>query len=143
MIREATPDDVPELVAMGGEFIASVYAGRLGDDAEARAALMHRLIGTDDMALFVMERDAGVTGMIGMVIYPNPISGERTAGEVFWWVAPDARGSGVELLARAEAWAKAHGARKIQMVAPNARVARLYERRGYRYLETVLQREIA
>lgn len=138
MVRDATLADVPDLVAMGGKFIAhSAYAGRLRDDPEARAGLMRRLIENDDGAVFVLE---GGRGMIGMIAYRHPISGDLVAGEVFWWCEC---GRGVELFRAAEAWAIGFGVTAIQMVAPNARVGRLYERLGYAPLESVYQREIA
>lgn len=143
MIRQATLEDVPALVAMGGRFIAgSTYAGRLGDSPEARASLMCRLIEDDAGLLLVLDRD-GPRGMIGMVLYPHPISGETVAGELFWWVEETERGRGVALLTRAEAWAREHGASKVQMIAPNDRVARFYQARGYAPLEQVLQKELA
>jgi GNAT superfamily N-acetyltransferase len=142
MIRHAGIEDVPALVAMGGEFIASAaYAGRLGDSAEARASLMCKLIHEPEGLLLVLDRD-GPRGMLGMILYPHPISGETVAGELFWWVDPAHRGRGVALLTRAEAWAREHGAVKVQMIAPNDRVARLYQARGYAPLEQVLQKEL-
>ena len=61
-----------------------------------------------------------------------------------WWVDPAARGIGLALLRRAERWAAETGAAAIQMIAPatNPRVGRIYERRGYRALETSYQRAI-
>ena len=62
-----------------------------------------------------------------------------TAGEVAWWVEPDARGW-PRALRRAERWAAEMGAHQIQMIAPatNARVGRLYQRRGYRPLRQAI-----
>jgi GNAT superfamily N-acetyltransferase len=142
MIRHASLEDVPALVAMGGEFIASSsYCGRLGDSPEARAALMCRLVEDEAGLLLVLDHD-GPRGMLGMVLYPHPLSGETIAGELFWWVDPAHRGHGVALLREAEAWAREHGAVKVQMIAPNDRVARLYQARGYAPLEQVLQKEL-
>jgi hypothetical protein len=56
-----------------------------------------------------------------------------------WWVEPAARGCGLALLKRAERWALETGATAIQMSAPEARVGRLYERRGYRLVEMTYQ----
>jgi hypothetical protein len=79
--------------------------------------------------------------MIGIVAYRHPLSGVPTAGEVMWWLDPSARGGGLALLRHAERWAAETGAEQIQMIAPaaNARVGRLYARRGYRPLETSYQ----
>jgi GNAT superfamily N-acetyltransferase len=140
VIRPAVEADIPALVAMGGRFIATVYAGRLGDSADARADLMGKLIAHEDATLLVKVKGGVIVGMIGAVVYTQPISGDRIGGEMFWWVEPEHRGQGMRLLACAEAWAKAKGAVCFQSIAPSDRTSRLYARLGYVLLETVYQK---
>ena len=143
MIRNATHADISRLVEMGGRFIASShYSKHFADNVLARHVLMGRLIEQPDGALFVSEKDGAVVGMIGVWAYQHPCSGDRVGGEVFWWVEPEARGCGIELLRRAERWADDMGCVCFQMIAPDDKVARLYRRLGYTKLEETYQRDL-
>jgi GNAT superfamily N-acetyltransferase len=143
-IRPATLADVPRLVAMGRAQLVATYGDAVADAPDALAALATQLVTAPTAACFVAERDGDVVGMIGVVGYAHHLSGEPTAGEVMWWVEPDARGCGVALLKRAERWAAETGARTIQMIAPARHpvVGRLYERRGYVPVETTYQAHV-
>ena len=135
-IRPATLADVPVLVAMGRHQVAALYGDRIAENVAQLTALTERLVTGADSVMFIVERDGRAIGMIGMVLFDHHISGARTAGEVAWWLEPDARGGGLQLLKRAERWAAERGAAMLQMMAPNARVGQLYERRGYSFLES-------
>src|SRR5215475_9331429 len=98
-IRAATVADVPRLVALGASFITqTAYRTLLPVNGDQIAGLLERLIADAQGVVFVLERDDVVIGMIGMYGFVHPISGERVASEVFWWVEPDVRGSGLKLL---------------------------------------------
>ena len=44
------------------------------------------------MACFVRNEDGAIVGMLGFIHAPTTfISGERVAGEVFWWTEPEHR----------------------------------------------------
>lgn len=141
-IRDATYDDVGQLVQLGFEFVAtSEYRDLLQPDEDAVALTMRRLI--EGGVVFVAEEGEAIVGMLGMGLFAHPFTGRVTAGEMFWFVKPDARGSiGIRLLRRATQWAEDHGAVSIQMVAPNEDVARIYDRLGYRKVETSYQRAL-
>jgi GNAT superfamily N-acetyltransferase len=139
LIRAATLADVPRLVAMGRQQIAATYGETFADAPAQLEALATQLVTAPACAAFVAEHDGAVVGMIGLVRYAHHLSGAPTVGEVMWWVDPDARGCGLPLLRRAERWACETGATAIQMMAPEARVGRLYERRGYRLVELTYQ----
>lgn len=141
-IRLATAADVPRLVAMGITQITAVYGGAVPVNPEALEALMRSLVVGPEAATFVAVRDAVAVGMIGLVRFRHPATGEVTVGEMMWWLDPPARGAGVALLKRAEQWATDGGAAVIQMQAPTERVARLYEHRGYRRLEVTYRRAL-
>jgi GNAT superfamily N-acetyltransferase len=63
-------------------------------------------------------------------------------GEVFWWVEPEHRGEGVKLLREAEKRAKHAGAQTMQMIAPTDKVAGLYQRFGYEFVEAAYQKSL-
>jgi GNAT superfamily N-acetyltransferase len=79
-------------------------------------------------------------GMLGAMAYPDPNSGETIATEMFWWVDPQHRGKGQELLSAYEQWASAVGATKAIMVhlsdSMPERLKMLYKRKGYSEMET-------
>mgnify|MGYP001576396753 CR=1 FL=1 len=143
MIRAAVFADIPRLVSMGERFIAETsYCGKLASNAQTLAALMHRLISHEDGTVMVSLEEGSVTGMIGAFVYEHPMSGERIAGEAFWWVEPEKRGCGVRLMKAVEAWANDRNAVRLTMIAPTDKVARLYRACGYDKLEEHYQKDI-
>lgn len=145
MIREATPEDIPRLVAMGERFLAdTVYRTRgVAGDPDAMTRTVELLLAHDHGAVFVATYNGTVVGMIGLLVFEHPITGAATASELFWWMEPEYRGrggSGVKLLKRAERWARDAGARTVHMIAPTPEIETLYRRLGYGYLEATYQR---
>ena len=144
-IRKASSADLPALIAMGRQFLQTVYPARFRDDPAQLETFGHAMLTDDGQRLLLAAEDADrVIGMIGLVVYPHPMSGDVIAAELFWWVDPEHRGSAsARLLRRAESWARVQGATVLQMVAPNADVATFYERIGFDRVETVYHRGIA
>ncbi len=145
MIREATMADVPTLVLLGHEFLTTTgYHTILSDNPAQMEAMATQLVMEDTGVVYVSDHAGTLTGMLGMVIFRHHLSAEPTAGEVFWYVAPDARGDGLRLVREAERWARAHGATKMQMVAPNGTdVGKLYARLGFDAIEIAYQKDLA
>jgi GNAT superfamily N-acetyltransferase len=128
---------------MGARFISETdYAGIISVNPDRLSASVKAVADNPDGVILVSGSDATITGMIAMLAYDHPFSGERMAFEVLWWVEPEARGDGVRLLRAAENWAIEQGIGKMQMVAPNERVGALYERMGYLPVETSYQRSL-
>lgn len=145
MFREAVVDDVPQLQAMFLEFVASTqYARYVGQDGARAAAFLEQLIANPDGVILVAVRDELVIGMLGLLVYAHPMSGERVATEAFWWLDPRQRGWGVWLLRRGERWARGRGARRLSLMAPadNDRVMDVYEALGYEAVEITYQRDL-
>lgn len=93
--------------------------------------------------VLVNEESGELNGMLGYVVFEHPLSAEKTAGELFWWVEPDARGTiGLRLMNAMKREAKAAGALKMQMVAPSPEVAAIYQRLGFKEVETTFQRAL-
>lgn len=143
MIRQATVEDRERLAEMGRRFAAETeYRELVNVDPARIQATVDHMLSNPDGVVFVSGTDATTTGMIALLAYDHPFSGERTAFEVVWWVNPEARGDGVRLLRAAEGWALDRGIRKMQMVAPNERVGALYKRLGYAPVEISYQRSL-
>jgi GNAT superfamily N-acetyltransferase len=141
MIRLAVASDVPRLVEMGQRFRKeSEYHRHYPDNPEQLAKLTAQLIACDGALL--CERAGQIVGMFGYVLYPHLLSGELVAAEVCWWVEPEHRGEGIKLLREAEKLAQARGAQQMQMIAPNDKVANLYQRLGYVFVEAAYQRSL-
>jgi GNAT superfamily N-acetyltransferase len=127
---------------MGLRFIRDTgYCRHIGGDPAVVAKFLDGLIDGGG-PIFVSERAGIVVGMLGLLIFTHPFSGEKVASELFWWVEPDSRGDGLELMRRAENEARARGAQRMQMIAPNEAVARIYRRKGYEYVESTYQRKL-
>jgi len=126
MIRPATVDDIPQLLAMGKAFAdeAGVTA-RVGWDDDCAAALLLGLIENPDGILLV-----GDNSMIGGVVFAHPFSGVRVFQEMFW--RSHGR-DGVRLLKAAETRARELGATRSVMLGMHDMpdVGRLYARMGY------------
>lgn len=77
-------------------------------------------------------------GILLAFISPSVLGPFRQAQEIAWYVDPDHRGNGLELLDAYEAWAIESGAKLISVASlgkfPDAE--RIYARRGYSRLET-------
>jgi ribosomal protein S18 acetylase RimI-like enzyme len=142
-IRPATLDDVPAAVRMGLAFRAA-YAPHLRENPEQMARIATYLLDAPHALLVAVRPGGAVCGMLGLLIFDHPLSGDRTAGELFWWADPDARnaGAGLLLLDAAEQHARAHGAVTMQMIAlaTNPTVTELYARRGYVARDQVFER---
>lgn len=144
IVRKAQESEFPQLVEMGRRFWAeSPYHELLPENPERMSGLLSQLLNGAGGVL-VADEDGTLIGMIGYIVFDHPMSGERVAGEAFWWVQPERRGSRAAgaLLSKAEEAARAAGARKMQMVAPTERVGKLYERLGFQYVESTYQRSL-
>lgn len=138
-VRPATTGDMGRLLEMGQRFIeSSKYTSIIPVRLSVMESLVRNLIEADNCALFVVEHDsAGVVGMIGLSEFNHPLTQDRFATELFWWVDPGYRGrSGLMLLREAEAWAEWREVVGLHMVAPNKEVANLYRKLGYAEIET-------
>jgi len=142
-IRAATEADVSRLMEMGQRFQReTVYCRGTAWDVDQMGKTARGLIAAEDGLLLVATRDEVVIGMFGALIFTHPITAERTAAEVFFWVEPESRGYGVRLLRRAEQWAERHGAARMQMIAPSPEIETFYRRLGYRALEVTYDKAL-
>ena len=108
MIRQAKQEDRERLLEMGMRFVSDTeYGGFIRTNRRAMSETFEGVMASQDGTVLVQELDGVLVGMILMVIYAHPFSGERVASELAWWVDPEARnsGAGVRLLRAAEGWA--------------------------------------
>jgi len=136
MIREATKSDTNACIAMGLEFLDMAGFEPVIEKVEQTITSL-----IDGQSLLVSGDPA--TGMIGGILYPHYFNNEMIAQELFWWVSPLHRGSGIKLLDAFEDWAKRRGADKIMMISLEKNdVSRIYKKRGYQALEHTFERQL-
>lgn len=121
------------------------YKDQLEDRPDVTTALARQLLGLGYARILVSEADGNIGGVFAFIVFPHYFSGEQVAGEVIWYVEPEARksGAGLELLWAAEKLAASLGAKKMQLTAPTEEIASMYRKlRGYKQVETAFQRPI-
>lgn len=140
MIREATAEDMPELLRMGKTFYESTPWSSHYPFNEARLEeTMGKLLSDDRGSLFVSERGLGeLDGMIGSLVYDLWPADGMTGQELFWW---SESAVGRQLRERAEVWAKELGAGTFLVVAVkelrHESLEQIYRRAGYAPIEQV------
>lgn len=144
-IRQAAPDDFPRLCELGENFYAEMkISGKFSSEhfTDSWALLAKTGVGE----LWVLECDNRVLGSVGFIAVSDINSGEKVASELFWFMDPLARGQGKALLEKFEARAKELGCARMLMIhlaGPRSEtLSRLYERRGYKLLESHFVKEI-
>lgn len=143
-VRLAVDADVASIVRMAQRFAESpVYRQHIRLDVGRVQRLTERLIAMEDGVVFVAIEHGLAVGMIAMWLFDHPMADERMAQELVWWVDPKHKGSGVQLLRKAEAWALAHGAQAIEMTAPTRRLGEFYEAIGYAAVEVRYLKRVA
>lgn len=141
MIRSALESDIGRIVEMGKRFRKdSSYSKYLSENPERMTQLARDLIKQN--GFLVMEHDGEMIGMLGYIVHSHFISGETVAGEVVWWVEPEHRGEGFNLLMEAEKRARAAGAKYMQMIAPTEKLERIYKSMGFEFVEATYQRAL-
>lgn len=117
----------------------AVLVTQLGypSDAAQVLARMRRVQDDPDIRMLVAEDDAGIIGMIGLMVFPafhrDGLHGYITALAVE--EAVRGGGAGAALLAAAEAWFAGRGVTKATLTtaAHRERAHRFYEKHGYEF----------
>lgn len=138
-LRQASLADLDDLVTLGLRFAREGPYRDMPITEPCIRGLVQWVL--EHGAVWLGFRDDEPVAVFGMTILPHMLTGQRYAAEVFWWSNPEARGQGLKLFYTAQAWAKAEGATFMQLVSPTHEADQLYERLGYRKLETVYVKE--
>ena len=129
MVRPATLDDIPALLAMGTEFHADARLP-CAFNLDAMAAFLQQMIESESAAVLMTDR-----GVIGGAVHPAYCDPSWIYGvELFWW----AKGDGLKLFRAFERWAQQAGAKELRMssLATLPRADRLLRCVGYAPAET-------
>lgn len=145
-VAEPTETDLDAIVQMAESFVAQTnYRRFITINPAATRELAEGLLRRpeDAVILLSLAKSGEPIGLIAMWIYQHPMSTERIASELVWWIDPRHTGTGVKLLKRAEQWAKEHGAVAIEMIAPTERIGRFYEALEYEVVEVKYLKRLA
>lgn len=142
MVREATQDDLPQVLELcRAFFLSSDWARDATFDDGVVFASLWDMLSTTTAHLLVIERGGVVVGGCGAQIQQIMFSIETQATELFWFVMPEARHSpeSLELFVCMETWAREAGVQYMTMgalVTTPPKVRDLYLRAGYRESQT-------
>ncbi|PZX19824.1 acetyltransferase (GNAT) family protein [Palleronia aestuarii] len=131
MIRDATFVDWPAVDRMARQFRDSAAPWIAYEPARFRRTFDALVVQEHGCAL-MLENGKGILMAIAL---PSPFSGELVAQEIMWWIEPEARGRGREMLDAYETWARAIGAMRCGVTCLDDRTANLFARRGYERAE--------
>lgn len=145
MVRQVTVQELAEVSILGpaffsegklpGQFIQSVFISKW------------TLIIQNGMGFILgLFRDNRIIGAFGAVVAEDLNDAALVANECFWFVNQEARGRGFELLIAYEEEARKRGVVRCSMIhlvslQPD-KLGELYERRGYRAVETSYFKEL-
>lgn len=139
MVTYATLSDLPKLVEIAKSFFAEAgLPAKLVPAVWVQkwAALINAGVG------FILKKEVNgePVGALGFVATEDLNDGELTANEAFWFILPQYRGRGFELLMKYEEEAKAMGCARCNMIHLSdlqpERLGELYVKRGYKKTET-------
>lgn len=145
MIRLLTIQDLPLAAQLGPQFYAEgKLPGRFVPEVFARKWTEFIEMGIGFIiGLFEGQK---LEGCFGAIVAEDVNDGALTANEMFWFVQPESRGQGLRLFNAYETEARSRGAKRCSMIhllglQPDA-LSKLYERRGYRAVETAYHKEL-
>jgi GNAT superfamily N-acetyltransferase len=150
LIREAGKKDIPAVVELALESLEfGPYREIVKRNPEYATKLATQLVTERNGVVLVSEENGKINGLFGFLVFPHFYSGELTAGELIWYVTPDARlmhsfsdGIAFKLLEAGERKAAEMGAKVMQLGAPTEGVGKIYHRRGYSQVEVTYRREL-
>lgn len=142
IVRKATEKDLDDYIEMLAEFHAAspMVDVAIYDPIKTRAFLAASLE-NNDILLLVGEINGEIVGVTSCLIYPLYFSQSTVGQELWWWLTPKARGSGLGkmMFAAIESWSKEKGATALFMIALEderaAAMEKVYFRAGFKPLE--------
>lgn len=136
MIRPATEQDIPHIIRMGRLFWSQTAFSHIAYCPDSITYITREMLKMG--LLLIAEVEGEIAGAVGAVA--APLFGNRDvliASELFWWVEPGFRDSGIgkEMLIGIEQVAKEQGVSVFSMMALETvepeKAAAIYRRLGY------------
>lgn len=150
IVRKAAAVDLPGYLEMGKKFHeSSPMHGVIDFDDNGYSNFYLSALHDENIGMWLAEDDGNLVGIVGAIIYPlyfNP--GAKVVQELWWWVSPESRGSGVgrQMFSEIEEWATVNNASAIFMIALQnehlEKMEKLYDGAGFRPLERTYIKEV-
>lgn len=147
-IREASEEDIIDLTILGKQFAKESGNNFLGWNTEKVYNSLLDAIEREDFCVQVLCVDTEIVGMFIGFLAPCFFSNVVQAVEIVWYVDPDHRGSkeAYKMIDLYEEWAGFREAVCVNMMSLDIlngkKVAKMYERRGYRLAENTFVKEL-
>lgn len=140
MIREATASDIPGIARLGEKFHAAAGWEEIPYSRADCEASLATFMEADCFICLVAEQGGEIVGMAAGIVSPVYFNRSHVSGEeLFWWSDDKAPLAGIRLLDALEKAGRERGCHTWQMKSlarlNGERMAKLYERRGYRASE--------
>jgi len=149
-VRPATLMDLGEYARLGEQFIAASPLGQeAGSNIEDTVRFLITALDNPNIGMWLAERDGRVIGICSAMAYPLYFRPDYTiVQELWWWLTPEARGSGAGqmMFKEIERWAKEKNASALTMIALDdervEKVSKFYRRAGFRPMERLFFKEL-
>jgi GNAT superfamily N-acetyltransferase len=142
--RTANKQDIPALLGLCKRFFSvSGYAENMTFHEKSMRRTLEALVQNH----IVMVHGSPPVGVLAAVVGPMFFNAkELSVAELFWWVDPEHRGVGTELLSALEAEAQKRGAKRVSMLCLEKlepeKIGQMYQRRGYSLVEHNYMKEL-
>ncbi len=142
-VRPATLLDLGKYARLGEQFIAASPLGKEAGHSPAETLnFLTSALENPDIGMWLAEQDGQMVGICSAIAYPLYFRPSYTiVQELWWWLTPEARGSGAGqmMFKEIERWAVTKNAAALTMIALENdavdKVGRFYRRAGFRPLE--------
>lgn len=146
MVSIATTEEIKEIIRLAKQYDGG-FSHHVSVDVDYATKTYLQMVKSGIAVVFALKNETGVIGGLAALKYPDINSGILTAVECFWFVNPDQRGEGMQLLDIFEKWGKQEGCKKIALIHledsfPDT-LNKLYVRRGYVLTEKHYVKEIS
>lgn len=150
LVRKATEADLDKYVTLAQAFhAASPMNGVVEFDREGYGQFYLSSLQSEAIGIWLAELDDEIVGISGAIAYPLYFSPNAiVVQELWWWLTPDARGSGAggAMFKQIEAWAKERSASALFMIALEderaQKMEKLYSRAGFKPMERTFIKEV-
>ena len=150
-VREATDADLSEYVKLSADFHAASPMQKVCEfEPEGFKEFVLAAIDNPDICILLAELNGEIVGITGGIVYPLYFSpSHKVSQELWWWLTPAARGSGVgnKMFKHLQLWSKERGAKTIFMIALEderaEKMEKVYCRAGFEPMERTFMKGIA
>ena len=150
-VREATEADLSEYVKLSADFHAASPMQKVCEfEPEGFKEFVLAAIDNPDICILLAELNGEIVRITGGIVYPLYFSpSHKVSQELWWWLTPAARGSGVgnKMFKHLQLWSKERGAKTIFMIALEderaEKMEKVYCRAGFEPMERTFMKGIA